>query len=52
MVQRVERRPGVDGGILISYSALTNTTQNTSTLISDTFTANSTPTKARMVVFG
>jgi len=43
--------PGVDGGILLSYTALTNVTSATSTLISDTFTANTTPTKARMVVF-
>lgn len=43
--------PGVDGGILLSYTALTSVTQATSTLISDTFTANTVPTQARMVVF-
>ena len=43
--------PGVDGGILISYTATVNPFNATSTLISDTFTATTTPSTARIVVF-
>ena len=44
---------GGDGGngIVIIRQATTQATASTMTLISDTFTANSTPSKARMVVF-
>ena len=40
---------GGDGGIYLSFTA--QAINNTMTLVSDTFTANSTPTKARIVVF-
>ena len=43
-------KPGGDGRVVVALSR-TLTTNTSMTLISDTFTANSTPTKARIVVF-
>ena len=43
-------KPGADGRVVVATSR-TLTTNTSMTLISDTFTANSTPTKARIVVF-
>ena len=43
-------KPGADGRVIVALSR-TLTTNTSMTLISDTFTANSTPTKARIEVF-
>jgi len=42
---------GGNGGSGVVYVSVSQTTSNSMTLISDTFTANATPSKARLVVF-